>query len=91
MISTLQANYLKAEKETATSEAGAMQEMETALKTTTVNLETTQQTLDKEKAGAEKLRRQLSVVMKDIARAKADLASANQAVRRGLDQRSKAS
>ena len=79
-ISSLQTNYLKAEKETATLKAGALQEMETALKTTTVNLETAQQTLDKEKAGAERLRRQLSVAMKDLANAKADLASANQAI-----------
>ena len=79
-LSTLQTNYLKAEKESATSNAASIQEMETARDTAMVTLETARQALDAEKAAVERLRGQLSAVMKDLENTKTDLARANQTI-----------
>ncbi|MBC2742026.1 MAG: hypothetical protein HGJ93_02990 [Desulfosarcina sp.] len=77
-LSTLQTVSLNADKEPARSEVASIQKMETALKTATVKLEATQQALDAEKTDAGQLRRQLSVVMKDLDKAKADFTRVNQ-------------
>ncbi len=78
--STLQDRFVQAEKETATSEAMASQKIETELQAASTNLGNMQQALDKEKAAAEKIRIQLSVVMKDHAKNKAALDIANKTI-----------
>ena len=79
-LSTLQAKFLAAKIATATSETASIQGMEATLKAAMDKLETSQKRLDEEKAAAEQLRRQLAGVMKDLEKAKADFASANQTI-----------
>lgn len=77
---TLQTDYLSAKIETVTSEAASIQGMEAMLKTAKDKLENTQKGLSKEKAAAERLRRQLASAIKDLEKAKAKLVSANQTI-----------
>jgi flagellar hook-basal body complex protein FliE len=81
-LSTLQTQLLKSKIATATSEAASIQDMEATLKATMDKIETTQKSLDGEKAAAERHRKQLAGVMKDLEKAKADLAIANQIITR---------
>ena len=79
-LATLRTHYLETEKETASLEAASMEDLEIAHKTVLANLGTVQKSLDAEKSAANKLRKQLSGVMKDLKNTKADLAKANQTI-----------
>jgi prefoldin subunit 5 len=77
---SLHTDSLKAEKEAVTSEAASIAEMETAVKTATAGLESVQQSLNAEKAAADRLRKQLSVVSSELETTRANLAKANQTI-----------
>jgi flagellar hook-basal body complex protein FliE len=79
-LATLQTNFLSDKIETVASEAASVQDMEVSLKTAIDKLEAAQKGLKKENAVTERLRRQLSDVMKNLEKAKAELAAANQTI-----------
>jgi len=70
-LATLQANHLRSAKQSATSEAAAIQEMESSLKTT-------KQALEAEQKQSEKLRQQIAATIKEMKSVKAELAKANE-------------
>jgi hypothetical protein len=79
-LSTLQAQFLSSKIATATTEAASIQDMEAKLNAALSELESSQKNLDGEKAATERLRRQIAGVSKDLEKAKADLAIANQII-----------
>lgn len=79
-FTALHTAYLKSEKETVVSEAASTEEMKAALETATVDVENVQQALDTEKASANRLRKQLSVVVKDLEKTRANLAAADRTI-----------
>lgn len=79
-LATLQNDHRNAQSASIQSEGIATLELESALATARRELESVQQELSTEKAGIERLRRQLGVAMDELKAAKADLAGANQTI-----------
>lgn len=70
-LGTLQANHLRTAKQSATSEAAAIQEIE-------ADLNTTKKSLEAEQKQSETLRQQIAATVKEMKSVKAELAKANE-------------